>query len=974
MSFAPKLGATVSVAADTQSSAVAFESPPGGDFKVRVVNNGDAVSFVNFGALGVTADPIDDLPMPAKSVEVFDLSSTALTPITHAAAITTAGQSAIYFTPTYSEAQYDYLVTNDGDATTANSFASVLALGAPALSGKTVGVQPLAGGARYSKKTFSLDVTTQPVTFQALGANCRIDRIKFDDNAAEIILDGFEILSYQIPMTEPVIEQINSPGPFTIKNSPRVAGNIGDGDPLAAFNPDTNLYKELGNVVAIVDEVTGAITGGEVYNPYIGDNWTGDKTDPLNGTITFEITKGRPQNPGSGASGITIQVVDGYLQEQTIQVGNGGSGYLDTTNELTTLFKIPGAVRFSDKMSYIFQVSPPSIAHGRATFLNNYVTLGRRGLVGHENMHIEGNWFDNLMGDQVQIGGANALLFDANPLGTVVTWNTFSRAFVRGFDYGNPHCDYIQLGGNNTRLADWNVRIEGNVMLTGQSRSSGQGIFLSDMVPPHAYTGRVCNNFVVIDESINCLNVEESKDLIVYGNTVARYDHSNAGNANTASVNFPGSTSGTVIVGCNIAEGYTGLAPRIRTELDPNASLLRNDAADYLAKFAAPDTQPATRDALIAAYASIGSVSSKGAGRTGGHVNWAARTVDLSGEPVAATFDNLQGAPISSSVPSNVARIVGGPDTGTFEVTGPGFAVQFADDAAFTQNVTPPATSGAYARGKYARMACNTGSAGVTTVNGALTLNGWLSSWSVTTASVLSYVGVDNGGAVWSKMSSNLGAGVHNKLVLSAEVRLDALSNRVIAGRTATNDYLGVTTGPILQVLLGGGTNFNIRTSTALSTGWRRIILVADMAAGINGVTVMFDNTLAAINTSTSVVNAAGSLNLANLFNGGWGLMSHNTGATVLDGAFRYLFWHSWSGGPAVPDLSSQSLRDEFYNKFSADLINLANGSGPLGVQPLGFWRAQDLTEANSAGGIANRGSGPTTAFIKQTVADYTAV
>lgn len=83
------------------------------------------------------------------------------------------------------------------------------------------------------------------------------------------------------------------------------------------------------------------------------------------------------------------------------------------------------------------------------------------------------------------------------------------------------------------------------------------------------------------------------------------------------------------------------------------------------------------------------------------------------------------------------------------------------------------------------------------------------------------------------------------------------------------------------------------------------------------------------------------------------GIFGESDGGGVLfDGAFEFL-WIDWGGsGYTIPDITDVNVR----NKFRAGDIG-SNGNGPTGAQPKLFWTAADLAEANSGGGMPNRGS-----------------
>lgn len=94
--FIPTPAATVniSVSASSQSVSLAYR---GGPRPLRIMNNGTATVWVNFGLTGVTASTTTGMPVGPGVTEVITLPDYGATAF--AAAIAAGSTGTIYFTP-----------------------------------------------------------------------------------------------------------------------------------------------------------------------------------------------------------------------------------------------------------------------------------------------------------------------------------------------------------------------------------------------------------------------------------------------------------------------------------------------------------------------------------------------------------------------------------------------------------------------------------------------------------------------------------------------------------------------------------------------------------------------------------------------------------------------------------------------------------------------------------------------------------
>jgi hypothetical protein len=96
--FIPSPAGTVNINVSGSSQSVSL-AVTGGPQQVRVMNNGTATVWVNFGPTGVTAATASGMPVGPGVIEVITIPDFGATP--YAAAIAAGSTGNVYFTPGY---------------------------------------------------------------------------------------------------------------------------------------------------------------------------------------------------------------------------------------------------------------------------------------------------------------------------------------------------------------------------------------------------------------------------------------------------------------------------------------------------------------------------------------------------------------------------------------------------------------------------------------------------------------------------------------------------------------------------------------------------------------------------------------------------------------------------------------------------------------------------------------------------------
>lgn len=231
-----------------------------------------------------------------------------------------------------------------------------------------------------------------------------------------------------------------------------------------------------------------------------------------------------------------------------------------------------------------------------------------------------------------------------------------------------------------------------------------------------------------------------------------------------------------------------------------------------------------------------------------------------------------------------------------------------------------------------------------------------------------SFVTLDNGGAAYSRMTGPVGLQTVRKLVIGARFRFDAGASNCRIFSDAAGTALALFQPSATTIRLSGGSSFgSIRPPWTADTTMHTHLITLDMTTA-NAVQWWVDGTQSLNNsagtggTFTTGTFDTSSLGLNSASNGvGWANEWDGGAFAAFDGALEFL-WLDWGDATyALPDITSATVRA----KWGATAIG-ADGSGPTGTSPKLFWAAASLTEANSAGGIPNRGSVASMPMVKQ--------
>lgn len=769
------------------------------------------------------------------------------------------------------------------------------------------------------------------------------------------------------------------------------------GNYQGTIGADVDVTTDLPEVASILPQFNsgGAVTSLIIQN----SNVYGLMAD---GTYSLTFTAGSGYS-FSVAPVASMTVSGGVITGTTITSG-GSSTYTDayngTTGGLSTIISWTGQRKMLDWLPDGIICSGGGGFNGLSVTDCSFKTLcyAVRPTNISGSLTVVGNDMRRIYSDFIYAG----ITSDQSPFPVTITDNFCTMPFSASGDPGDPHSDWIQFTlddiGPSYSSANWeSIVIERNIAIDGNARGQMQGIFMSDAPNEISFSGaRVVGNAILSKKFGNGLLITNPKDVYVRSNLVARYDPTDTTN-NTSTVNitipaardYPGTyyAGGTSLIGANITEGLVNngySVPEINTSREANTILgLRGATIAYSSVFA---DHTATRDTLaqiVAAYAPKAAYAGKGPFANSSYINHAARTTDTTMEPTFVQFTDLTGQTASSVITSNWTKAIGGPATRAISVSGGG-EYRTADDSSGTNATSWTSSSGTLTRGKYVQMRVTSGTAG-NTVTPTLTIGSEAYVWTVASASASSFVTIDNAATAYSRSDVLDNESSLKKLVVAFRMRPDAL--------TANAKFISDSVGSTLQVYMATTTairaqffnssRVSLRPTLTMTSSMRTHIITMDFSnanasqgcywATIEDGVIMNNAPGAGGNFDTRTTIGSGTDYGAYSFSivgaaaltstvGRIGVFGESDGGGVLlDGAFEFL-WIDWGGsGYTIPDVTNSSVR----NLWTPGSIG-ANGQGPTGSSPKLYWTAADLAEANSAGGIPNRGSLSSKALIKQ--------
>jgi len=622
----------------------------------------------------------------------------------------------------------DFFVTNDAE------LASVLALGAATLSGKTVAMTGTFTTPNFNVKPAST------LTFRSLNPaspavliRTKLNgsgNIKFQD--LKMVTDCFTDNGSGNSGFEAIFYNSGAFGSHTFSSCIIRGGYGGPGSVGAVYNNDYNPTATYPEYACIIPTFTaGAITALSCTAPnnYVGGlladgtgyawsvntntstnggvTWTVPATgtfDVVSGLITnLVITNGGASNAGTNPGlGTQVKTITWAAQRPFINVTAGGVGASGgiTWDAGTQIFE---DCTFSDLRDGIKHsiAAPGKFIARRNTFIRLYHDAIVPALAGSE-------------------AGADRTITD----------NFVTQVMALPTDPFDPHADGVQTYMGTSTPSDWpNVTIERNVMLIGNTRGVAQGIFMESLTGKYYTNLRIVGNMVLSAYDINQMALPDTNGAYVYRNTFVRMvpdDPQNSGRDATLRYNSGRTAIGNSYIAKNFYEAVSLSGVYVGSG---NVQVTRGDNTDYNAKFASPPTYaggagswPTTKAQALAAFAPETAYIGTGAGGSDGYLDYTNNTTDLTKEPVFVAFVDLTAQTPSSNVSSGWVQILGGPATGSISITGGTY--QFADDSSGTNATAATSASATYTRGKFLRLNVTNSASGLTTTTATVTLQG----------------------------------------------------------------------------------------------------------------------------------------------------------------------------------------------------------------------------------------------------------
>jgi hypothetical protein len=846
---------------------------------------------------------------------------------------------------------FDYIITNDAD------WATVLALGSSALSGKRIGVMP----GSYTTKTISSLNPASPVTFKAVSGLPRIEQLRIV-GSSNVTLDGLECVSSywnsDASNSHPALgfgdgTTVNTVNNIVAQNC-SFRGNY-RGNPDFAFDPSgEHTYPEYASLEPT--SISGGALQGPVIirHPYVGD---------LMADGTYNMTFATGTGSGTGSAG-TFTVVSGQITAATIT--NGGTGW-------SSSFALNGIISWSGQHPFVSYLPFGLQRLGGVTTVQNFSVLNCTFYLCQSAVKVApnaapsvatiiGNTADCIYVDNWSfIADASATA----PAKIVLGFNRSTRPFCGQNDPGNPHADFLQFTIGAASTADLEVEIYGNILANGVSRGCIEGLLCRNGGGTVGLTGRICGNLILNRTLTNGMDADNCSALLMYRNTVLRWNPTDTLNAGAVAMALGGSggtssLSHHALAGKNLTETISTANSLGDLSTYPNTTVAFSNAwTNYNAVLANPSAGSTAVADLVANWAPQAGYAGQGA-IGGGYVDFVGQTIDRTKEPTVAQFTGQTGIAVgSTNVTSEWSRILGGPDTIPISIAGGEFRT--ADDASGTNATAWGASSGTVAHGKWVQVRQNASASGSTTTTATLTLNGYNWVFQVTTASAASFTLINNSATAWSKVTSPSSDTNVAKVLIGMQFKMATASvtNMILFGDALSKFILQWTSASALRLTLHGSTSYRVSAAVTADTNLHTLLWSIDLtqATGAASSLAYLDGNSVGltVNNYTASTLLAMASDMAVL-----GLFAKGDGTTPMNGALGFL-WIDWgTSGYTLPDLTSSTVR----NKFTADNINLTDGSGVTGSKPKLFYPGNsNLSSWN--GTLANAGSA-TASLVKQ--------
>jgi hypothetical protein len=852
---------------------------------------------------------------------------------------------------------FDYIITNDAD------WATVLALGSATLSGKTVGVMP----GTYTAKTISGLSPANTITFKAVSGLPRIEQPRLL-GSSKITFDGLEFVSsywaadasnshpafgFGDGATTTTVDQI------TFRNC-GFRGNY-RGNPDFVFDPTSAgelIYPEYAAVEPTVINADGTLPTGvgscSIRQPYVGDLLPdGDYA------MVFSTDSGS----GTGSAG-TFHVSGGNIT--SAQITAAGAGW-STAHALNSVISWSGQHPFTQYLPFGLQ------RLGGGTTVGSFTVTGCRFYLCQSAVKVAPNAAPSvatIIGNTADCIYVDNWSFIASSTATtpakiVLGFNVSTRPFCGQHDPGNPHADFLQFTLGAAATADLEVDIYGNILATGNARGCVEGLLCRNASGTVGLTGRVCGNLILNRYMTNGMDADNCSALLMYRNTVLRWNPTDAINVGSVAMSLGGSggtssLSHHALAGKNLTETISTSSSLGDLSTYPNTTVAFSNAwTNYNAVLANPSAGSTAVAELVANWAPQAGYAGQGA-IGGGYVDFVGQTIDRTKEPTVAQFTGQTGIAVgSTNVTSEWSRILGGPDTIPISIAGGEYRT--ADDASGTNATAWGASSGTVAHGKWVQVRQNASAAGSTTTTATVTLNGYNWAFQVTTASAASFTLINNSATAWSKVTSPSSDTNVAKVLIGMQFKMATASvtNMILFGDALSKFILQWTSASALRLTLHGGTSYRASAAVTADTNLHTLLWSIDLtqATGAASSLAYLDGNSVGLTVSnyTASTLLAMASDMAVL-----GLFAKGDGTTPINGALGFL-WIDWgTSGYTLPDLTSSTVR----NKFTADNINLTDGSGVTGSKPKLFYPGNsNLSSWN--GTLANAGSA-TASLVKQ--------
>lgn len=613
----------------------------------------------------------------------------------------------------------------------------------------------------------------------------------------------------------------------------------------------------------------------------------------------------------------------------------------------------------------------------------------RHGITGVFNgLHIEDCHFDNLNNVYkpgsiskhfrvIKSTGRNIysdfISFGVAPdMEEIVFKDNFATQFVgRGADLGGdgPHCDFIQfIEGEDARFAQV-VIVEGNIYVAGEARGSAQVLFGPKPDRDTRLRAKIFDNMSIVREAEQQSPGSGGHDgslasrWLTYREQPGVHVGTNQSRIDTS----PVAESAASAFVDSVGESFGGANGTIRE----GNYLLPNTLEAYQAAFEGPFTGPAPTT----------------------RAGWAARYRAKEGGPLAElrdTYDYVNGVRLKEHRPVVDLRSVVDQELDVDYETPPLLVLGSAEDIPYSVPVgvecrsAPTAdelaaaayssAAGTVAPGQFIQLKVRTANTISNPVECAISLGDHTYSRTVTTRSALVFPVVDNADLAWSRLNTPPPpASGQKKLLLGLRAKLDSMA--------AFEQIFSTGAGTILRMSIAAGNKVAFRMITAgtlnatsiqeMDTAWRTHVIALDLTpeAAALGPGAVFrwwrDGVLQEV---TGTINTTGSavFNPESLFGnagGNFALFRNGDGTSGnADGQLAFM-WADWGDASyVIPDFSDPLA----YARWSADDIDLADGSGPTGAPPLLFFSGP-AGEWNDPAGIANKGTlGPSYRLVKQ--------